>query len=287
MGLIASLTCCGGGGAKKDSTAPAPKDERLIDVHAHIGTFKGYDLSEATLIESIATANVRMALISNIDGAALPDTTGNLSEKDANDETVKAVARHPGQLRGIAWSRPNDGSAANLDPYFDKKPPDAFVAVKFHPEMNQFPADDAKTDPYLDLCEKWQVPAVFHSDAEGSNAAPSKIYAAAKRHPKVAVVLYHMGFGGGHDAAIAVAKEAWTKKDAQLYLETAQADPAAVIKAVKELGAEKVLFGTDATYYGKGHYTKYEPLLKALKAGLNATEYEMVTRLNAIKLFKL
>jgi predicted TIM-barrel fold metal-dependent hydrolase len=142
-------------------------------------------------------------------------------------------------------------------------------------------------DGYLALCEKYKIPAVFHCDRTGSNAAPEKIYAAGRRHPTVPIVLYHMGFLGPHDAAIAVAKAALTKGDAQLYLETSQADPQAVLQAIKELGSDRVLFGTDATYYGQEHYAKYEVLVARLKNELPAEDFAKVVRGNAEKLFRL
>ena len=44
----------------------------LIDVHAHLGKFAGYDLSLATLLASMDENHVAAAFVSNIDGAAVP-----------------------------------------------------------------------------------------------------------------------------------------------------------------------------------------------------------------------
>jgi predicted TIM-barrel fold metal-dependent hydrolase len=265
---------------------------RIIDIHAHIGSYKGYDLSTPTLMSNIERYGIRLTLISNIDGAELPETQ-NLDEIKANQATVEHVRQYPNQLRGLVWTRPEDGAPANVEPFLRDSiaaGPDqrVFVGMKFHPDMNNFPADDPRVDGYLRLCEKYQIPAVFHSGSDDtSNAAPQKIYAAARRHPTVPVILYHMGFLGPHGSAIAAVKEALTKKDAQLYLETSQADPAAVLQAIKELGSERVLFGTDATYYGKEHYEKYEALMARLQKELSAEDFAKVVRGNAERLFRL
>lgn len=258
----------------------------LIDVHAHIGSFRGYDLRTENLIDNIKRFGIHLALISNIDGAHLPGKTLDLDERTANQITLETVRQYPEQLRGLAWSRPTDpqGSPANLEPFLRDH---GFLGVKLHPDMNQFPADSTCVDGYLALCAKYKVPAVFHSDATGSNSGPEKIYAAAKRHPTVAVVLYHMGFLGPHNDAIAIVKESLAKKDAQLYLETSQADPQAVLLAIKTLGPERVLFGTDATYYGEQHYDKYIPMIELLQKELRAEDFAKVTRENAKRLFKL
>jgi len=268
-------------------------NDRIIDIHAHIGSFKGYDLSTPTLLDNIHRYGIRLALISNIDGAELPGTTLNLDEIEANQATVEHVRQYPNQLRGLVWTRPEDGAPEKVEPFLRDSistGPDrrVFVGMKFHPDMNNFPADDPRVDGYLLLCEKYGIPAVFHSGSDdAANAAPQKIYAAARRHPTVPIILYHMGFLGPHGSAIATVKAALTKKDAQLYLETSQADPAEVLRAIKKLGSARVLFGTDATYYGKQHYQQYEAMLSRLKNDLSAEDFAKVVRKNAEKLFNL
>ena len=64
----------------------------LIDVHAHIGEFKGYDLSLNNLLINIAENHIQYAFISNIDGAAIPDVTANGDEVAINEETARASA---------------------------------------------------------------------------------------------------------------------------------------------------------------------------------------------------
>lgn len=263
----------------------------IIDIHAHIGTFKGYDLSIKTLMANINRYGVRLALISNIDGAELPGTTGNVSETEANKETYKQVMKNPDRLRGLVWARPTAGRAADLEPFLkdcqDARKSRVFVGMKFHPEFNHFTADDSRVDPYLALCEKYSVPAVFHCGPGRTGSSPHKIYSAAKRHPHVPVVLYHMGFGTNHEDALTTVEQAVTNRDADLYLDMAQAEPQVVLKAIKRLGCQRVMFGTDATYYGASHYESYEPLVALLHKNLSQDEFKDVMNRNAIRLFKL
>jgi len=260
------------------------KDYSIIDIHAHIGSFQGYDLRTETLLDNLKRYNIRLALISNIDGAALPGKTLDLDEVAANKITLETVKSNSKILCGLAWARPVDGSPKNLEPFLRDH---GFVGVKLHPEMNHFAADDSLVDGYLELCERYKVPAVFHSDQPGSNAGPEKIYAAARRHPMVAIILYHMVFGGPHEPAISVVKEALEKKDANLFLETSQADPKVVIKAVRELGSERVLFGSDATYYGADHYKTYGTLVETLHSQLSKEDFANVMYRNAERLFRM
>lgn len=261
----------------------------IIDIHAHIGKFKGFDLSASTLESNVERYGIALALVSNIDGAELPGTTQNLSEQQANEVTDRFVREHK-RFRGLLWARPEDGSVAKLEPFLSLKDAEGlptFVGIKFHPEFNKFGADDPRVDPYLSLCERYKIPAVFHCGSDGCGSSAKRIYAVARRHKQVPIVLYHMGFGSNHTEAIEAVRNAKQSGDAQLYLEVAQAEPDAVLKAVEKVGSGYVLFGTDATYFGEHHYAHYEPLLLRLHAALSAVEFKQIVTANAAKLFKL
>jgi len=172
------------------------REHGIIDIHAHIGSFKGYDLSTPTLLSNIERYGIRLALISNIDGAELSQTL-NLDEIKTNQATVEHVRKYPNKLRGLVWARPKDGTPANIEPFLKDSIATGprqrvFVGMKFHPDMNHFPADDPRVDGYLQLCEKYGIPAVFHSGSDDtSNSTPQKIYAGARRHPTVPIILYY------------------------------------------------------------------------------------------------
>jgi predicted TIM-barrel fold metal-dependent hydrolase len=261
-----------------------------IDIHAHIGNFRGYYLSLNNLLQNIQRYGIKFALISNIDAAQLSGITPNKSESEANEETANAVRNHSGILRGLVWVRPNDGSPEIIEKFLTEKLPDGspiFVGMKFHPEMNHFKADDESVDADLNLCAKYQIPAVFHCGRSPSDSSPERIYNIAKRHPEVPIVLYHMGAFGPHDPAIRVAEQAIKNQDAKLYLEASQVDPDSVLKAIRTVGSDHMLFGTDACYYGKNHYAKYEKLIDVLKRELSEKDFDNVMSGNAKRLFKL
>jgi len=268
----------------------------VIDCHAHVGEFQGYDLSEATLLAELDKGGVALALVSNIDGATVPGKTRGLDEGAANRATAHAVRRNPERLRGLLWGRPGNGSAEILEPFLTERlrPHEAgswtariFVGLKLHPEMNQFAADAPEVDPYMELARRHRLPVVVHSDAEVDLASPERIAALGRRHPGVPVVLYHMGFGGPHDRAIRAVDEAVSTGAADLYLETAQASVEGVLEALRRVGPERVLFGTDATYFGSGHYAEYDALRVALEGTLSPSELALVLGTNTRRLFAL
>jgi predicted TIM-barrel fold metal-dependent hydrolase len=87
--------------------------------------------------------------------------------------------------------------------------------------------------------------------------------------------------------AIEVARAAREKGDALIYIETSQADEQAVIRAVRTAGADRVLFGSDATYYGRYHYRPYAAMLRAVRHAISADDFEKLVRGNAMRLFRL
>jgi predicted TIM-barrel fold metal-dependent hydrolase len=256
----------------------------IIDVHAHVGRFRGYDLSLENLIKNLEENRIAFALISNIDGAAIEGVTADLDEATINEEAARLAAAHP-RLKPLAWAKPGAANAAEsvIEPFLRDR---GFVGIKFHPEFNRFSADSEAVIPYLRLCEKYRVPAVFHCGRSPRSGAQT-IYEVARRFPTVAFILYHMGFGSDHEEAIEVARQAREKGDALIYLETAQAQEQAVIKAIRAAGADRVLFGSDATYYGRYHYRSYAAMLRAVKQAIPSGDFEKFIRGNALKLFRI
>jgi len=277
----------------------------IIDVHAHIGSFAGYDLSEPTLLAEVAEAGVALALVSNIDGAAVPGKTRNLSEDAANRATEEFVRSYPARFRGLLWGRPDRGDASQLAPFAGLRLPDEapggeggdgdgmpwtrrlFVGIKVHPEMNLTPADAPAFDPYLRFAARHGYPVVAHCDGQVDEASAPRLLALARRHPEVPVVLYHTGFQGPHEPALAAAETALADGSANVWLETAQLPPEVALEAVERVGAARVLFGTDATFYGRGHYARYRPLLEAFARHLNDADRALILNGNARALFRL
>lgn len=297
IALLAALVfAVDSGVAQKTSTAVKNHSNwssyKIIDIHAHIGSFRGFDLSSETLLENMQRHGVRMAFISNIDCAELPGVTKNLDEKTANDKTIEIVQAHPNQLRGVLWVRPDKNNLDLARTFLKRKvkkgsSDSLFVAMKFHPDMNHFNADDKSVDPFLSLCEEFHIPAVFHCGGLDQASSPERIYKAAQRHPRVPVVLYHMGFNTDHKTAIACVKAALKDGTPDLYLETAQCDAKSVLDAIKQVGAERVMFGTDATYFGKKHYAEYADLIDQLHTSLPPVDFAKVVHANAQKLFAI
>ncbi len=279
--LVLSSTSCHR--MKRLKSPPHLKEPGLIDIHAHIGQFPGYDLSLENLLTNLHRNNVEYALVSNIDGAAVPGAS-NKDEKQINEETARVCSQHR-ELKPIAWAKPGaQGASAELiEPFLRDK---GFLGIKFHPDFNNFQANSPVVFPYMELCKKYGVPALFHC-GRSPNSSAKVIYDIARKYPTVPVILMHMGFGTNHDEAIEVARRAKENADALIYLETSQTDMASIQVALEQVGADRIIFGSDATYFGKNHYDFYIKVVDAVKFSVPATEFRKVIRGNALKLFRI
>lgn len=262
---------------------PRLKEAGLIDIHAHIGQFPGYNLSLENLLTNLHSNNVEYALISNIDGAAVPGASDK-DEKTINEETARVCSEHR-ELKPIAWAKPGakGASAELIEPFLRDK---GFLGIKFHPDFNNFQANSPVVVPYMELCKKYGVPALFHC-GRSTNSSAKVIYDIARKYPTVPVILMHMGFGTNHDEAIEIARKAKENGDALIYLETSQTDMASIQVALEQVGADRIVFGSDATYFGKNHYDFYIKVVDAVKFSVPPADFRKVIRGNALKLFKI
>jgi predicted TIM-barrel fold metal-dependent hydrolase len=60
-----------------------------------------------------------------------------------------------------------------------------------------------------------------------------------------------------------------------------------IIKAIKECGSDKILFGTDSIVNGLDTYQRYIPLIEKIKEKFSEKEAANVLGLNSIRIFGL
>jgi predicted TIM-barrel fold metal-dependent hydrolase len=130
------------------------------------------------------------------------------------------------------------------------------------------------------VCREAHVPALFHCAAD-EFSAPALLGQVAADYPEVPIILAHMNMFGRAQDAIAVAE-----RHANVYLDTSWVRPERVLEAVRRVGADKVLWGTDAPLGGIGHYQR-DRALEYLRKHAGTLEYEAVTWSNAACLFCL
>lgn len=283
------------------------------------------DTFETTINGQKQTNEIECFLVSNLscmyqkqDGKFVKD------EIEGNKDLLKIAEQNP-KIKVELACEPTAGSAEKIEAMLKEHSPNVY-ALKFHPMCSNLSADDPRYEPYMKVAQRFQKPCVFHSDRIDTNASPRKIYELAKKTPDVPVVLYHMSMASParniepishlsqeeltaqglddvgkingfqwnnrerwNQDGIDVVKESIAKKDADLYLETSWTKPETVVKAIKEVGEDRVLFGTDAPFDGKEKYIQYVTDVKtAIKNEFGEKSEAIINKVffeNANKLF--
>lgn len=116
--------------------------------------------------------------------------------------------------------------------------------VKLH-AMEGFP-----TRELMDKIRQLKIPVLIHS---GMGTAPITFEGLIKSYPEVPIILAHLGFDTNWSTMFSSPLQAFylARKYKNVYLDTAAANWVQYIleQAVEEVGADKILFGTDAPWF--------------------------------------
>ncbi|MHB9092062.1 MAG: amidohydrolase family protein [Chloroflexota bacterium] len=168
--------------------------------------------------------------------------------RSGNDEVLAAIDRWPSRFIGAAVVNPNypDEMVRELERMLSC--PDVGI-IKVHPSFHAYPLDGPGYEPVWALAEERQIPVLAHTWGEGRGLDhPFQAERVASGHPRMPVIIGHSGGSvGGLRASIAAAKRV-----PNLYLDTGTSSVhrGAVDLMVREVGAGRVLFGTDNVYTG-------------------------------------
>lgn len=254
---------------------------KIIDAHTHVGTytdglFNTCDKFEARHFKEILSHPisggediVEKIIVSNLDciNNKIPQLEAKakqkgiqmryLNELDGNREMLRISNELP-ILKPLAVCQPNETVNANNIRAVLKE--GTFFGLKFHPLHMKLAADDVKYDDYMRVAEEYKFPCLFHTDGvRCAYSSPEQTYALAKRHPKVPVILAHMGAGeDSHSRAVKVLLDSIENGDALLYadiswVDDGKADKRVILDTLEKLQhtskgdmTERLLFGTDA-----------------------------------------
>lgn len=265
---------------------------KIIDAHAHLGIFADgmnntcdrfemqhfqrilAHLPDGVIIEKIIVSNLNC--IDNVS----PEMEEKLIEKglkwtllneiDGNREILNIIKENP-ILKPLAVCQPD--KTENADNIRRILKEGQFYGLKFHPLHMKLEADNEKYDDYLNAAEENNLPCLFHCDAAGCPySSPEQIYTLAKRHPKVPIILAHLGGGEpAHLRAQNVLLDSINNGTALLYADISWVDCNSpekknITDALRRLQNTKkgdmtsrLLFGTDAPIGKFGARGMYDP----------------------------
>jgi len=240
----------------------------VVDIHQHMGPWPFFGRWGG--IEE----NLRLMALRGVDRAIISSARAVVEDMVAgNDELARSLAGHP-QLYGYVTINPTmpELSVQELKRY-EANP--QFVGVKIHTCYSGCPMSDPRLNAMAGILQEWGRPLLIHT--WGASEVTGLI-ALAQRYPKLQIIAAHAG-GDAWRLGIAAARSC-----PNIYLDFACSMPyrGAIRRALSELGAERILLGTDATLF--------DPLyVKAIyeHTPMSDAERALVMGGNAIRLFAL
>jgi predicted TIM-barrel fold metal-dependent hydrolase len=226
-------------------------ENMIIDAHVHImyGGIKRQtytytktreeDWPAERLIELLDRVGIDKAVIFGSNLIPLADY------KENNDDIADAVKKFPDRFIGFG----------SVDPRCDPEgaPREVVRAVeglglrglKFHPWLQVFPANDYRLYPIMEVASRYKLPVIFHMGTP-PYCQPFQLADVASHFPEVQFIIGHFGKLLWLDSVRSAIKHD------NIYLETSGAQSADIECAVKMLGHERIVFGTDLPLGGIG-----------------------------------
>ena len=277
--------------AAKDRRSTDAYDESAqilaIDVHGHYGSYLQADTDEVTCEFMSAPASavavrakacrVECTLISPLAGL-LP--RGQADSVAANEAAHQEVRVTPGLLQYVIV---NPLQPETFEQARRMLLAEWCVGIKIHPEEHCYPISE-QGEKLFEFFEEVGAPVMTHSGCP--NSLPVAFVPFANRHPSVKLLLAHLGNGAGDHGKVELQVRAIQKaRHGNLWVDTSSARsilPGLFEWAVQEVGAERLLFGSDTPLY---HVAMLRARVDAAEISLAAKR--LILRENALNFFKL
>jgi predicted TIM-barrel fold metal-dependent hydrolase len=201
-----------------------------IDAHNHLGVRHGASQTAAELIARIDLVGVDRAVV-------FPFVEGDFD----NDVIDEAIAQAPERLIPFCAVNPWHRQAAVDELY--RRAEQGYRGVKLHPTLHGYHlSDPGLVDPIFAAVRETGMVVICHGASDLYNS-PLEFARIALRFPQVPLLMAHSGTFWSHDQAVEVARDV-----PNIFLETARVPVFEVAESVRELGPEKVVWGTDSPF---------------------------------------
>jgi hypothetical protein len=222
--------------------------ERVVDVHGHCAGIaepagpaaRSWPLSAQALLAAMDRVGEVHLVFSHFD-ALRTTTPGGLTAAQADADQILRHAA--GRLSAHVVLHPC--FPAEVRAQLDALPPHAaWVGAKLHGELHDVRALSPRLEPLLARCEELGLAVLLHvHPADGLD----DIAALAARYPRLNFVLAHLW--PRHAGAAAA-----FRAHPNLFTDTSLSygPPDAVGRMVDTVGADRVVYGSDASYLGMG-----------------------------------
>lgn len=260
---------------------------QAIDVHGHYGRYLDVDQPELTqdLSTADATEVARRAKACGIEWTIVSPFSGLFPRGGSNAVTGnllahEEIARAAGLLQYVIVNplQPETYEQARrmlTDP--------RCVGIKIHPEEHGYPISD-HGHALFEFFAEVGAPVMTHSGCP--NSLPHAFLPFANAYPQVKLLLAHLGNGAGDRFRVDLQVRAiQAAHHGNLWVDTSSARsilPNLLEWAVAEIGAERILFGTDTPLYHVGMQRA-----RIETAEITDSAKQHILRENALTFFRL
>lgn len=218
---------------------------QIIDVHSHIGTTitSGVGQDADTWLRRMDAAGIDQAIVSVAAGGLQAE--GLADTRRANDAIAEAVRQRPDRFPiGLAGIEVRHGEAGH-DEVRRAINDLGLKGLVFHATFEGFTVDSPAFHAVLGALKQSRALILLHSTPDG-RANPNAIAKVAEKFPDLTFLMGHPVFSEDQRAQAA----AQVKEHANMLIDLAyQDDPKTCEFFVREVGADRVLYGSDAPYF--------------------------------------
>ena len=224
----------------------------IIDVHTHLGEDRVFDeeRDEEDILARMDEHNIDISIVQPMFG------TISMKAFEASHNRIYQMAeKNQGRIYGMASVNPhidvNDFKSEIKRCIRELN----FMGIKLHPAAHACSPGSKDGLMLIDTANSLGVPVMVHTGAGIPAANPANIIPVAKKYSETKFVLAHSGMIIGAQEALIAAMEC-----PNIYLETSWTIPDFIIKFVKAIGADRVMFASDLGLNIAGELTKYKEL---------------------------
>ena len=241
-----------------------------VDAHTHLGTCRVFDSDQGpeVLLGSMDRNGIDVAVVQPFPGA--PDA-------GAVHDAIAALGRaHPGRFFGMASVNPHGDRGAYGAEVERTVRELGFVGVKLHSLGHAVNPKSRDARMVFETAATLSVPVMIHTGNGVPWAEPTMWLSLAREFSATTVIFAHAGAPMFSGPAIAVAEIA-----PNVVLETSWCAPHDIGRAIRALGAERVMFGSDL------HFNPGPELAKYAAIGLSEVDLQASLGLTAARIFGL
>jgi len=234
----------------ESSESPVPLAIKAIDVHGHYGRSIRRDPLRDELLSADAAGVARRAHAANIEWTVVSPLLGLFPRGEAiasvgNDEAFAVVPKTPGLRQWVIVNPLEPKTYAQAETML-KAP--WCVGIKIHPEEHIYPIRD-HGKAIFEFATRHRAVVLTHSG--GPNSEPLAFVPFFNDFSEVPLILAHLGHMEGGDNRQQV-KAIQASRHGNVYVDTSSSMSimSGLIEwAVGEIGADRILFGTDTPLY--------------------------------------